>query len=331
MSDNPNSYFPIPTKALWNWSTPPAGEAAVVQSYPPYGAPTKSGVLPSDLSAFLGVPLQYFNTPPAPIPDSVVIDWIRMSEDDIETETNIRLCQTWIAAPPAKARAETLAVGLLTKYNYQQLGVDYDYSEAAYDFFFERARDEGWIYQRLRWRPVKSVEVVDPTGLVDAANLTGVKNISFIYPLLNEYFRMPVSWIVEDQNRGLVRGVPATNVQMLPLFAMQLAFMGFAESVPGGLWYQYTAGLTANDYSANWRFMKQLVLAMAGVRALRGMQLSVNLGAVETQTIADGLLFRRKYSEKGAFSGQIRELQEEAKMLTRRAKMMGGGFHLGIF
>lgn len=174
------------------------------------------------------------------------------------------------------------------------------------------------------------MEVVDPTGVFDASNITGVKNISFQYPLLSQYFRMPISWIVEDQNRGLVRGVPSTDVQMLPLFAMELAFMGFAESVPGGLWYQYTAGLTAVDYQANWSFMKQLVLAKASIRALRAMELSVNLGAVERQTIADGLSYRVKYSEKGAFAGRIKDLEDEVKQLIRRAKTYGGGVHLGI-
>jgi len=178
---------------------------------------------------------------------------------------------------------------------------------------------------------VKSIETFAPASdNYDPTNLTGVKNMSFIYPLLNEFFRMPISWLVEDQNRGLIRAVPATNVQMLPLFAMQLAFMGFAESVPGGLWYQYTAGLTANDYNANWAFMRQLVLAKTAVRALRAMQLSRNLGVVESQTTADGLAYRQKFSEKGAFYGQIREFEAEAKTLTRRAKMMGGGVVLGI-
>ena len=197
-------------------------------------------------------------------------------------------------------------------------------------FFFERARDEGWIFQRLRWRPVKGVDYVDPTGIVNATNLNGTKNVAFIYPLLNEYFRMPQSWVVEDQNRGLVRFVPSTSVQMLPLFAMQLAFMGFAENVPQGMWFQYTAGLTRADYAGSWAFMKQLVLARSAVTALKTMQLSVNFGALETMTQVDGLTYRSRYDPKGAFAGAIESFSDEVKRLTRRAKTMGGGVHLGI-
>ena len=334
-SQSPTQYSVVPTAALWTWSAPVSGQAQTVISYPAAGGAatgslTKSGVTPQDLADFLGIPLQTYGAGGAPIADAVVNRWIRYAEDEIETETNVRLCQTWIAAPAAKTSYQVSATGLGVQDKYQQLGIDYDYTEAAYDFFFNRAQDEGWLYQRMRWRPVKSIELVSGASEFDQTNLTGVKNQAFIYPLLNEFFRMPISWMVEDQNRGLIRGVPSTNVQMLPLFAMQLAFMGFAETVPGGLWYQYTAGLTANDYQANWAFMKQLVLARAGIRALRGMQLSVNLGAIETLTQADGLQYRTRYSEKGAFWGQIQELQAEDKTLVKRAKMMGGGLNLGM-
>jgi hypothetical protein len=196
-------------------------------------------------------------------------------------------------------------------------------------FFFSRAQDEGWLYQRLRWRPVKSVDLNDPTGSI-SSNVTGVKNIAFIYPLLNEYFRVPPTWIVEDQNRGLVRIVPATSVQMLPLFAMQLAFMGFAENVPGGLWFQYTAGLTAADYQGDFKFMKQYVLARAAVTGLKSMQLSVNFGVLENTIQADGLMQRTKFDPRGAFAGQIMAFEAECTRLNRRAKQMVGGLHLGI-
>ena len=141
---------------------------------------------------------------------------------------------------------------------------------------------------------------------------------------------MPATWIVEDQMRGLVRFVPATSVQMLPLFAMQLAFMGFAENVPGGLWFQYTAGLTPTDYSTDFRFMLQLVKARAAVTALKSIQLSVNYGALETALQMDGLMQRMKFDPKGAFSGAIMAFEEEVKRLTRKAKSMVGGLHLGI-
>ena len=325
---NPTSYIPVPTKALWTWNTAVAGAAPTVETFSS-GAKTKTGLQPNDLRNYVQVPIQRYGNPPQPIDDCDIFGVIRDAEDEIEKETNIRLCQTWIAAPAAKTAQETQLLGLVTQNNYQQLGIDYDYAEPGYDFFFNRARDEGWLFQRLRWRPVKSVDFNDPTGSV-SNNVTGVKNIAFIYPLLNEYFRVPVTWIVEDQNRGLVRVVPATNVQMLPLFAMQLAFMGFAENVPQGMWFQYTAGLTAADYQNEFRFMRQLVLARAGVTILKTMQLSVNYGALETSIQADGLMQKMRFDPKGAFAGAIIAFEDEVKRLTMKAKQMVGGIHLGI-
>lgn len=325
---NPNPGAILPTSAQWTWDL--TGVAPVVTGYPTTGGPTKSGVTPADLAGFLQIPLQQYSNPPVPVPDATLTEWIRWAEDDIEQETNIRLCQTWIAAPPAANLTETSLLNLGTTNKYQQLGVDYDYSEAGYDFFFERAKDEGWLYQRLRWRPIQGVDLVDPTGIINPQNFTGVKNIAFIYPLLSEFFRLPQTWLVEDKNRGLVRMVPATSVQMLPLVAMQLAFMGFAQSVPAGLWFQYTAGLTANDYNSGWSFMRQLVMAKAGMTALMMIQTSLNMGVLETLTQADGLALRTKYGERGPFYATILNLQGVCDRLTKRAKMAGGGIHLGV-
>ncbi len=320
----------VQTGALWGWSTPAVGYPQMVQSYPTVpGAVTKTGLLRADLESFIGTTIQLFTTPPTGIDDATVNEWIREAEDDIESETNIRLCQTWIAAPPAKTQQEVQLLNLGVQNNYQQLGIDYDLSEPGYDFFFERWRDEGWGYVRTRWRPVKSIEDFNPTGIV-SNNYVGTKNVAFIYPLLNEFFRMPSQWVVEDQNRGLLRFVPATSVQMLPLFSLQLAFMGFAQSVPQGLWFQYTAGLTANDYNSDWSFMKQLVLSRAGIIAFQNMQFSVNLGAIELTTQVDGLMQKTRYSEKGAFAAQIQNLQDQSKRLTKRAMQKGGGVFLGV-
>jgi len=329
VSDNPNTYVPIPTKALWNWNTAVSGQAPTIINFSS-GASTKTGLQPNDLRTYLQVPIQMYGNPPVPIDDPSITEWIRYAEDEIENDTNIKLCQTWIAAPPAKSQQATQLLGLVTKYNYQQLGVDYDFQEAAYDFFFDRARDAGWLYQRMRWRPVKGVDVVDPTGIINATNANGTKNMAFIYPLLNEYFRMPQTWVVEDSERGLVRFVPATDVQMLPLFALQLAFLGFSENVPGGMWFQYTAGLTAADYQANWKFMRQLVLAKTATTALGIMQLSVNYGAVSTRLQADGLMQEMKFDPKGAFAGAIAQQELVVDRLTRRAKQMCGGFAMNI-
>jgi hypothetical protein len=321
---------PIPTGALWTWTTPVPGEAARVVSFPTVpGAPTKTGITPADLQNYMGTPIVNFGPPPVPIDPGIVTGWIRQAEDDIETVTNVRLCQTWIAAPAAKTLQQKQSLNLSTLDNFQQPGIDFDYEEPGYDFLFENWRDEGWGHIRLRCRPVKSVSYYDPTGLI-SSNVAGMKNVAFIYPLLNEYFRMPNTWFVEDQNRGLIRFVPATSVQMLPLFALQLAFMGFAQSVPQGLWFQYTAGLTAADYASDWSFMRQLVLARSAITAWQSMQFSLNFGAVEVHTIADGLSQRIKFSEKGPMNTQIGQQQMIVDALMKRAKSKVGGFHMGM-
>jgi hypothetical protein len=131
----PTTFIPVATKALWNWNTSITGQPPILNTYSS-GAKTKSGVQPNDLRAYVNVPLQQYGNPPIPISDEVIFDWIRDAEDEIENETNIKLCQTWIAAPPAKSVQEAQLLGLETEYGYQQLGVDFDYQEAAYDFFF---------------------------------------------------------------------------------------------------------------------------------------------------------------------------------------------------
>ena len=59
--------------------------------------------------------------------------------------------------------------------SYQQLGADYDLYEPAYDFFFKRAQDEGWLYNRMRWRPVQSIETFEPASSFDASNSVAVR------------------------------------------------------------------------------------------------------------------------------------------------------------
>lgn len=321
---------PLVTRALWTWTTPVTGQAATPLSFPTVtgsASVTKSGLTSTDLANYMLIPLQYGN-PPVPVPDSVSIGWIRYAEDQIETDTNIRLCQTWIAAPAATTVQQCGALNISPEFNYQQQGIDFDVREPGYDFFFERWRDEGWGYNRMRNRPVKSVDIFSPAAS-GSTNTAGVKEASFIYPLLNEFFAMPSTWVVEDQNRGLIRFVPSTSIQMLPLFAMQLAFMGFAESVPQGLWFQYTAGLTAADYASDWSFMKQLILAQAATTAFQALQTSINYGVLEQQTTADGLSMRLKYGEKGPFFAQITQQAGIIKNLTTRAKAKGGGFFMG--
>lgn len=302
----------VQTTALWTWdvSGVASGQGPQIVGYGPNATPTKTGLTPADLQAFVGIPLQTFGNPPTPIASATIQGWLRYAEDWVETKTGVLLTSTWIAAPPSRQALSTRATGLITENSTtQQLGVDYDLQEAPYDFFFPRAQDEGWMYQYLRHRPARIPNAFpNLTVMKDFANTyTATKNVAYIYPLLNDFFRVPPTWFVEDEDFGLIRLVPAANVQMLPLFAMQLAFMGFAESIPGGLWFQYTAGLNPSDYATRWQFMYQLVLAVASIQALMSMQLSVNYGATQTDIGVDGLQYRSQYNAQGAFNGQIQQ------------------------
>ena len=131
----------VKTRALWTWNIA-SGQAPVAVGYPTVsGGTTKTGLTPQDLQDFLTISIASYNTnPPTPISADTVTSWIRWAEDDVENDTNIKLCQTWIAAPPAKSFANVNAASLnVASGNYQQLGLDYDFAEPAYDFFFPRA------------------------------------------------------------------------------------------------------------------------------------------------------------------------------------------------
>lgn len=314
----------IPTvqaKALWSWNT--SGSAPVVLGYPPGGSgqTTKTGLLPADLQAFCGVPLVYYGNPPTAVSGSTMLQWIRFAEDYVERETGLLLCQTWVAAPPAILPGSAEAINISVQGSsgqQQQLGIDYDLYDAPYDFFFPRAQDEGWMNYSLRYRPVRSV-AYDPT------DYNGIKRIAYIYPLLNDYFQVPPNWVVTDEDKGMVRLVPATNVQMLPLFAIQLAFMGFAESVPGGLWMQYNAGLTSADYSTRYAFIKQLVLTQAAIQALQTIQGTINLGQTSSSVAVDGLSFAQQFNQKGPYEGLISMFQKQRDELMNSARSKVAG------
>lgn len=316
----------VPTRALWLWDN--SGTTPVVSGYPngsnAPGAsgfgPTKSGITAQDLQNFVGVPLVYYSNPTSGVAAADVIQWIRYAEDWVEQETSILLCQTWVASPPAPTPAVTQQLGLQVNNSsgYQKPGLDYDLADAAYDFMFKNAQDEAWMIQTLRYRPLQSIAYND-------TDYTAIKNTSYVYPLLNQYFRIPISWNVEDHDFGLVRFVPAQNVQMLPLFAMQLASMGFAENVPGAIWFQYTAGLTPFDYQSRFAFMKQLILAQAAVIALSAIQGTINLGALQVDTMVDGLRQSIKYDPRGPFAGLISNFRKQADklMIVARSKVSG--------
>jgi hypothetical protein len=96
--------------------------------------------------------------------------------------------------------------------------------------------------------------------------------------------------------------------------------MGFAENVPGALWYQYTAGLTPFDYQSRFAFMQQLVLCEAAIMALSAVQGTINLGAEGVQTLVDGLGQQFKYPASGPFSGLIGQFTKMKTKLLQMAK-----------
>lgn len=179
-------------------------------------------------------------------------------------------------------------------------------------FFFPRSQDAGWMAYQLRLRPVKSIRY-------DDTDYTAIKRYSFQYPLLNEFFRVPPQWMVIDEDFGFVRLVPSVNVQLLPLFALYLGFMAFTDSLPGGIWLQYTCGLTPQDYSSRWSFIRQLVLAEAAITALSIIQGTINVGYSERQIQTDGLNYRARFNPEGAYAGLIKTFEKMRDTLLRTA------------
>ena len=300
------SYTVAPT-ALWSWTNITSAGTPTVSAYS-NGQVTKSGVLPADLSNFIGLPLNIGGPNGTPISNDMLLNFIRWAEDAIEAETGLLLCESWVASPPEITTGQALGAQLPSS---QRMGVNYDIADAGYDFFYMRWIQEGWGYLSTRFKPIR---VLGPSD----ANYSAIQNDAFIYPLLNEFFQIPPSWLVEDNDFGLIRVVPATNVQMLPLFAIQLAVMGFAQSIPGGIHLQYTAGLTPSDYSAKWSFVKQYVLAETAIQILTTMQASINWGATDLMVMVDLLKQETKYSPEGALIGPINAFTKIRDVLKAR-------------
>jgi hypothetical protein len=295
----------ITSQAYWTWQGTSTNNPYVQYYF--NNSPTKTGLLPSDLKDFVGVPV-VINTldgaVPTPVPDTRLFQLIRQAEDWVETETGILLAQAWVASPPLSPQgAASCQMSITNPASGQIYGVDYDILDPGYDFFYRRFLMEGWGVQQLRYRPLKTVI-----------------NYAFIYPLLSEFFNIPRSWLVEDWDAAIIRVVPSANVQMLPLFAMQLAFMGFAQSLPQGLYMQYIAGLNSVDYNTRFAFMKLLVLSAAAVYLLPILQGSVNFGQTRRATSVDGLRYDVGYSATGAaYIGLINQFTTQRDTLLRTA------------
>lgn len=288
-------YAPIESTALWTWDT--SNTTPVLLGFE-NGNLTKTGLMPDDLQAFVGVPLQYYGNPPTAVASGVVVGWIRSAEDYVEQMSTILLTPTWIASPPSPNNNTNRLLGLVpTDYGGQRQGLNYDLADAGYDFINSKSMDEGWSILQYRYRPLRN--------LTPDMDLAATKSFSYIYPLLTTFFRAPPDWFVEDQDFGVMRLVPAGNLQTLSLFTIQLSARGFSETLPGGIWTQYTCGLTQNDYRGRFSFMKQLVLAQAAIIALQAIQGTINMGILRHSTLVDGVQYQAQYSEKGPFSGLI--------------------------
>jgi len=307
--------------ALWSWTQSGGNTGATIAGFPPGGVrqPTKTGIMPADLQNFVGVPLQFYGNPIVPVPQGTLLQWIRWAEDWIERQTGILLCQTWVAAPPTVVPGQQIAEGILPANTVQmQLGTDYDLADAPYDFWFPRAEDTGWMAYQLRYRPTKMINY-------SQSNYTAIQRVSFIYPLLNEFFRVPPQWLVTDEDMGWVRMVPTTDIQLLPLFALYLGFLAFTDSLPGGLAFQYIAGLTPADIQTRYSFIPQLVLAAAAVIALGICQGSINTGFSSFEIKVDNLEQRSKFNDDGPFSGLIRTFTKMRDELLQAAHSKVGG------
>jgi len=304
-----NFINPVTTAPLWTWDL--TGPQPIPVGFNG-GQATKTGLTPQDLQNYVGVPLQYYGNPPTRVPAATLLGWIRAAEDWVEQTTTILLCPTAICSPPSPNPRASAQIGLTpTLFPNQRLGVDYDLADSAYDYQYQKSQNEGWSILQYRYRPLRNFS--------NGSDITATKLYAFVYPLMSSYFNVPPSWFVEEQDYGVLRLVPAENVQMLPMFMLQLSIRGFSETLPGGIWVQYTAGLSPADYVGRFAFMKQLVLAQAGIMALQSIQGTINMGIMRHATLVDGVQYSAQYSEKGPFGALITQFMSVRDDLCQTA------------
>jgi hypothetical protein len=307
---------PILTSAKWHWNTTVSPAVVLGYSQQVFDVTgvdqlTKTGLMPQDVQNYAGVPLTLQGLTPVPLATEFLINLIRQAEDEVEQETGVLLAPTTVAAPPEHLSAAADAAGLLG--GAQLLGVNYDIPETPYVFDYKRFVDEGWGVIQAYHRPL--TEPLDAN--VAEENFTSIKNLTYIYPLLNQFFRIPTYWLVENRKMGMANVVPSQNIQMLPLFSMQIALLGFAESIPGGMHMVYEAGLNPPAYQNEYSFVKQLVAYKAVVNALSIVQGTLNVGAIERKTEVDGLMHSVKYN-MAPYAGLIASFNERITSLTHK-------------
>jgi hypothetical protein len=308
------------TNALWTWNTTDLNNPFVTGYY--NNTPTKTGLLPNAVRQFAGVPLVKYGKPSTPVSDEEIFEFLRSAEDDIEQESGILLTPTMVASPPTRSAQQSLAAGIIGRApnGGQQQGCDFDLMDAPYDFKFDRAREDGWLIQSMRYKPLRIYD----------DSITAIKRLSYVYPLLNQFFTIPTTWLQEDLDFAILRVVPSVNVTLLPLFALQLAVQGFSDSVPGGMWYWYSAGLSQNDYATRFRFIKQLVLCESVITALSVCQGTVNQGLESSAVLTDGVQTQYKYRQGGAYADLIKRFKAQRDDLMAKASMAVGGFNIEV-
>ena len=304
-------------QALWQWDTSSPADPALI-GFSSSTAPTKSGVTAKDLRNFVRVPIQTYGTPPTPIPDSELVTWIREAEDWVEQTTGLLLTPTFVSSPPILNAAACAAAGITptSTDGRMRLGKDYDLEDAGYDFQIEKFQGEGWGIQQLRYRPLRNLSDVDTTA---------IKGVSFVYPLLTQHFPVPPSWYVEDKDHALVRLVPSANIQMLPLFQLQLSIGGTASNLPSGISIQYTAGLTKADYATRFAFVRRLVVAKAGITALVSIQSTLNQGMNKQSMLVDGVQYSGEYGAAGPYAATIATYETMVEDLQSKTRDLIGG------
>ncbi len=326
-----NSVFPagppVQPQAYWHWdySTTPAtilGYSLLQYNQTGQDRLTKTGLGPSDLQNFIGIPLQ-LQGQTNPISDAALIQWIRYAEDEVETKCSCFLTPTWIASPAEIQPGAVQAAGLLTPDGRMLLGRDYDYSDAPYDFDIMRWKEEGWGIVSFRHRPLQDIAYTPNLVQGQMQGFSAVKNFVLFYPLLNQFYQIPATWFVEDPYAAILRIVPAVNITMLPIYAIYIGMMGFAQSLAGGLHFQYVAGFTDVDLSGRFSFIKQLVLAKAAIQAMRTIQPTINAGMIEATVNMGNWEQTLKYPA-APFSGFIDSWKDlEARLENRLINDLG--------
>lgn len=331
-----NSVFPsgppVQPQAYWHWDytqIPNQGPLGFsLNQYDQTGVDrlTKTNLGPSDLANFVGVPLQ-FQGQTSPIPDATLIQWIRWAEDEIETRTSCFLTTTWVASPAERQPNAVRAAGLITPDDTMILGRDYDYADAPYDFDLLRFKEEGWGIINFRHRPLQDISYTQSIVPGQMGGFTATKNLVFFYPLLNQFYQIPTTWMVEDPYAATLRIVPAVDLMMLPIYAIQITMLGFAQSLPGGLHFQYVAGFTDADLNGRFSFIKQLVLVKAAIQALRSIQPTINAGMIEANVEMGNWAQTLKY-QAAPFEGVISSWKDlELKLEKRLINELGPTFH----